>query len=62
MKYFRYLSIGIAVIFFSCAEKPRSTGDHPVLKIELTEQTVSVFDIFDKVEIIPLETSEESFH
>jgi hypothetical protein len=47
------------VLCCSC-DKKQPVGDHPVLKVELTERPVSVLDIFDKVEIIPLETSEAS--
>lgn len=45
----------------SCKYKGNGDFEHPVLKVDLTEeQDVSVFDIFKSVEIIPLETSQQS--
>jgi hypothetical protein len=48
----------IASVFISCNN--REPESHPMLKASLTETEVSVFDIFDNVEIIPIETSSES--
>lgn len=54
-----FLLILSAMVFcFSCKNKPPK--DHLVLKISLDEKTVSVSDLFQKVELIPLTTSDES--
>jgi hypothetical protein len=60
MKPVELLIVCLALCCFSCGKKQQVSGEHPVLKVELKEQPVPVSDIFRKVEIIPLETSEES--
>ena len=51
------------VLFFvllSCTNTPTPDKDYPILKVSLEETNTSLFDIFEKVEIIPLETIESS--
>jgi len=49
-----------ALTLFSCKDRDNGGATHPVLKVDLSEQSSSVFDIFKSVEVIPLETSEQS--
>ena len=47
-------------ILFSCTNTPTPDKDYPILKASLEETNTSLYDIFEKVEIIPLETIESS--
>jgi hypothetical protein len=47
---------GLCLWLYSCSEKI-AIKDYPVLTVELKETKTGVFDIFEKMELIPLETS-----
>lgn len=57
-------SVLVALIIMSfslsCNEHKRDFSEHPRLKVSLEERPVSIFDLFKRIEIIPLTSSEES--
>lgn len=58
-KVITYIIIGIfSILFFSCNNK--NTQNCKVLSVELKENELEVSALFDKVKIIPLETTDES--
>jgi len=50
----------VVLLFCSCNQQNSNNKDYPVLKVTLDETKTSLFDIFEKVELIPLETNQES--
>lgn len=50
----------IMSLCLSCNVHKRDFSEHPRLKVSLEERPVSIFDLFKRIEIIPLTTSEES--
>lgn len=61
MIHYKLLSL-LMLFFLSCSSPEKS--DYNSIKVEIDDRTpVSVFDLFEKIEIIPLETSSSSlFH
>lgn len=51
-------SLFIAVLLLSCKESDKHLTIHPILKVSLEETEVSIFDLFEKAVVIPLETTE----
>ena len=49
----------VILLLYSC-NRQTSNQDYPVLKVNLEEIPTSLFDIFEKVELISLETNRES--
>lgn len=59
MKTFHIILSFSFLTLIACTKK--TEGNHPALHINIkAEMDVSVFDLFEKIEIIPLETSKES--
>ena len=50
----------IILLLCSCNQQNSNNKDYPVLKVTLDETKTSLFDIFEKAELIPLETNHES--
>ena len=50
----------VVLLLCSCNQHSPSDVDYPVLKVTLDETKTSLFDIFEKAELIPLETNQES--
>ena len=60
MKSFKLLLKFIIVLLLcSCNRQVSNNKNYPVLKVTLDETKTSLFDIFEKVELIPLETNQE---
>jgi hypothetical protein len=58
-KYLFYICAGVFCLALSCS-KVAEEKNHQVLHVSLKETKTSLFDLFDKVELIPLETNNES--
>ena len=54
---FAYIS---SLFLYSCGQRVPNHKDYPVLEASLKETNTSLFDIFEKVELISLETKKES--
>ena len=50
----------IVLLLCSCSRQTANDKGYPVLKVTLAETKTSLFDIFEKAELIPLETNQES--
>lgn len=50
----------MAAICFSCNIHKQDISGHPLLKVSLEERSISIFDLFKNIEIIPLTSTEES--
>lgn len=58
---FPYLAVLLAAaICLGCQSRSDRQADHPVLKVSLEECSVSLSDLFKRVEFVPLATTEES--
>lgn len=57
----KYYILTLFVLYFFCYCSDKGKGKHIILKVSLEESSVPISDIFDSAELIPLETSEESF-
>ena len=55
--FFRCLVISL---LFSCDQQDKTPKDYPVLQVSLDETQTSLSDLFEKIELIPLETNNES--
>ena len=56
-----YLAVLLAAaICLGCQSRSDRPADHPVLKVSLEECSVSLSDLFTRVELVPLATTEES--
>ncbi|MDR1339069.1 MAG: 6-bladed beta-propeller [Prevotellaceae bacterium] len=55
-----FVVCSIPLFFNSCRKKINEEQDHPVLYASLDEKKISMEKLFDKIEIIPLETTDQS--
>lgn len=56
-----YLAVLLAAaICIGCQSRSDRQADHPVLKVSLEECSVSLSDLFKRVELVPLATTEET--
>lgn len=54
-----FITLSALLLFYSCSESKR-TEAYPILKVSLEKQEVSIKELFDRIELIPLETNDSS--